>query len=309
MTKNRNRCLRGALTLAVLTLGVGACTTSSPGTFETSAQAVQALAELINSGDSARAAEMFGPGYAEMLGSGDEVADKQDAAKVKEMIQEQVAFEDAEGNRVVALLGKDAWPFAIPLVRQGKRWRFDTAAGQGEILNRRIGRNELLTLATLHAYVEAQREYHLEGRDDNRPAYAQSFRSDEGLHNGLFWPAAAGDPESPLGDLAAKAAAEGYVRHEDGAPDPYHGYLFRILPAQGKGAPGGERTYIDAKGLMTAGFGAIAWPVEYGKSGVMTFIVNQQGIVFQKDLGQATGMAVEGIVAYDPDETWSPTGD
>ena len=177
------------------------------------------------------------------------------------------------------------------------------------MLNRRIGRNELLTIETLHDYVDAQREYFAQGRDGNPPAYAQKFRSGEGRHDGLFWPTAQGEPESPMGELAARAAAEGYRRDNDPEPDPYHGYYYRVLTAQGKAAAGGEKSYLDAKGLMTGGFAAIAWPARYGKGGVMTFIVNQQGIVLQKNLGAETEKAVQSITAYNPDKTWKPAGD
>jgi hypothetical protein len=194
-------------------------------------------------------------------------------------------------------------------VKAGELWRFDVEAGREELLNRRIGRNEITTLAVLHAYVDAQREYFAAGRDGNPPAYAQKLWSDEGKHDGLYWPSAAGEPESPVGEFVAKAAGEGYRRGTDPAPDPYHGYYYRILKAQGKSAPGGEKSYLDEKGLMTKGFAAIAWPAVYGQGGVMTFIVNQQGIVFQKDLGEETEKAAAAITAFNPDEGWDPTAD
>jgi len=254
----------------------------------------------------------FGPLTEElvrMLQSGDEVADRADALKTREMILEKVEFEDIEGNRKVLILGNDGWPFTVPLVKEGELWRFDVAAGAEELLNRRIGKNELLTLATLHGFVDAQREYREAGHDGNPPAYAQKFWSDEGKHNGLYWPPTPGEPESPMGDLVAQAAGEGYSRDDAPAPDPYHGYFYRILESQGKSAPGGEKSYLDAKGLMTGGYAAIAWPASYGQGGVMSFIVNQQGIVFQKDLGEETAAAAAAITAYNPDETWDPTGD
>jgi len=251
---------------------------------------------------------MFGKDWRELLQSGDEVADREDALKVREWILEKVAFEDIEGNRKVLMLGNDEWPFTVPLDKEGELWRFDVAAGVEELLNRRIGKNELQTLATLHAFVDAQREYMEAGHDGNPPAYAQRLWSDKGRHNGLYWPSAPGEPESPMGDLVAQAAGEGY-QNDAAVREPYHGYLYRILTAQGKAAPGGEKRYLDAKGLMTGGYAAIAWPAIHGNGGVMTFIVNQQGIVFQKDLGEGTAAAAAAITAYDPDETWDPTGD
>ena len=158
---------------------------------------------------------MFGKNWRELLQSGDEVADREDALKTREDILEKVVFEDIEGNRKVLMLGNAGWPFTVPLVKEGELWRFDVAAGAEELLNRRIGRNELLTLATLHAFVDAQREYREAGHDGNPPAYAQRLWSDEGQHNGLYWPSEPGEPESPMGDLVAQAAGEGY-RNEDG---------------------------------------------------------------------------------------------
>jgi len=309
MKRMRNLIVAVSLTLTALLLASVAGAETPTATFKTPEEAIQALAANIEKPDEATSEALFGKDWREMLGSGDPVADREDALKVRGMILEKVAFEDLGGDRKVAYLGNDEWPFPIPLVKEGELWRFDVAAGQEELLNRRIGRNELLTLATLHGYVDAQREYFAAGRDGNPPAYAQKLWSDEGKHNGLYWPSAPGEPESPVGDLVAEAAGEGYRRDTDAEPDPYHGYLFRILKAQGKSAPGGEKSYLDAKGFMTGGFAAIAWPAIYGSGGVMTFIVNQQGIVFQKDLGGETGKAAAAITAYDPDKTWEPTGD
>ena len=308
MKKNSDRALIASLALAALLLGTTARASDPTGSFKTPEEAVQALAEVIETPVEARSEAMFGKDWREMLESGDDVADREDALKTRAMILEKVAFEDLEGDRKVALIGNDKWPFPVPLVREGEFWRFDVAAGAEELLNRRIGRNEILTLATLHAYVDAQREYHQTGRDGNPPAYAQKLWSDPGRHNGLYWPSAPGEPESPMGDLVAQAAGEGY-RDDEAVRDPYHGYLYRTLTGQRKSAPGGNKSYLDANGLMTQGFAVIAWPASYGKAGVMSFIVNQQGIVFQKDLGEQTEKAVQTISAYNPDETWDPTGD
>jgi hypothetical protein len=304
-----DRALIAFLALSMVLAVATAHAETPTATFKTPEEAVQALSADIEKHDDAVTATLFGKDWRDILGSGDPEADREDALKVRAMILEKVGFDDAEGNRKVALLGNDEWPFPIPLVQEGGLWRFDVAAGREELLNRRVGRNEILTLATLHAYVDAQREYQSVGRDGNPPAYAKQLRSDEGLHNGLYWPTAPGEPESPIGDLVAKAATGAARQGDDDGPDPYHGYFFRLLTSQGKSAPGGERSYIDAKGLMTGGYAAIAWPARYGNSGVMTFIVNQQGIVFQKDLGAETEKAAQAITAYDPDESWDPTGD
>jgi hypothetical protein len=249
---------------------------------------------------------MFGTDGVELLKSGDDAADHEDALRVKAMIAEKVAFEDLDAKTKAAVVGNEAWTFPIPLVLEDDRWRFDVATGREELLNRRIGRNELNALASLHAYVDAQREYQAMKRDGKPRSYARRFRSSEGVHDGLYWPVAEGEAESPLGPLYAEAARDTL---EKAAPQPFHGYHFRILEGQGKSAPGGERSYLDKKGLMTRGFAAVAWPAKYGNSGVMTFQVNQQGLVFQKDLGEGTEAAVAAINVYDPDETWQPTGD
>jgi hypothetical protein len=303
-----DRTLIASLALAMALAAAGVRAGTPTATFKTPEEAIQALAAGIEKPDEAVSAALFGKDWRDLLGSGDPETDREDALQVRAMILERVDFDDAEGSRKVALLGNDEWPFPIPLVQEGGLWRFDVAAGREELLNRRVGRNEILTLATLHAYVDAQREYRTVGRDGNPPAYAKKLRSDEGLHNGLYWPTAPGEPESPIGDLVAKAATGAATQGDDG-PDPYHGYFFRLLTSQGKSAPGGAKSYLDEKGLMTGGYAAIAWPSRYGNSGVMTFIVNQQGIVFQKDLGAETEKAAAAITAYDPDETWDPTGD
>jgi hypothetical protein len=171
-----------------------------------------------------------------------------------------------------------------------------------------VGRNELSTLATLHALVVAQREYAAERRDGNPPAYAQHLLSSEGRHDGLYWPVGEDERQSPMGPLLAQATAEGY---RAGAAElvPYHGYFYRLLTAQGASAPGGARSYLDDEGRLTRGFAFMAWPANWGNSGVMTFLVNQQGIVFQKDLGERTGELVDAVQSYDPDLTWEPTSD
>lgn len=293
----------------LIVLGIGllaaACGTKTPQqkSFDSPEQAVAAMKDLIGKHDDRATAEVFGPGSADLFASGDVVKDREDGERVKAMIAAGVAFAEVDDNTRVALFGNDAWPWPIPLVKTEGKWRFDTAAGREELLNRRIGRDELLTLTSLHAFVDAQREYAGVGRDGNPPAFAQRFHSTEGKHDGLFWPAAEGEPRSPLGDLLAGS------EHTGTEPSPYNGYYYRILNRQGKNAPGGEKSYVDAKGLMTGGFAVVAWPAKYGNSGVMTFLMNQRGIVYQKDLGKDTATVAAAIESFDPDKTWSPTGD
>ena len=295
-----------ALVGAAVLCTLAACERAPAGTYSTPEEAVEALAELAGSGDMKKAEEMFGADGVELLQSGDPVADREDALRVKAMIAEKVAFEDLDEKTKAAIIGNEAWSFPLPLALADGRWRFDVATGREELLNRRIGRNELHALASLHAYVDAQREYIAARRDGKARSYARRFRSSEGARDGLYWAVGEGEPESPLGPLYAGAAQEALQNAE---PQPFHGYLFRILEGQGKDAPGGEYSYLDKKGLMTRGFAAIAWPAKYGNSGIMTFQVNEQGIIFQKDLGNETDAVVATINAYDPDESWYPTGD
>jgi hypothetical protein len=308
MHSTRLRATGLAFVALAASLTLLACSRAPQGTFATPEEAMQAIADLAGTGDDKKAEEIFGANGVELLRSGDEADDRADALRVKAMILEKVAFEDTDESTKVALLGNDAWPFALPLTRVDGRWRFDSEAGREELLNRRIGRNELQVLASLHAYVDAQREYAALPRDGKPAGYARKFLSSEGAHDGLYWPAAEGEEPSPLGPLLADATEE-RAQNAEAGPQPFHGYYFRILEAQGKSAPGGERSYLDEKGAMTKGFAAVAWPAKYENSGVMTFQVNQQGIVFQKDLGAETESAVAAITAYDPDESWTPTPD
>jgi hypothetical protein len=193
----------------------------------------------------------------------------------------------------------------VPLVKTAAGWSFDAAAGREEILDRRIGRNELAVIQALQSYVAAQREYARTGHDGKRAGlYARRFGSDPGTQNGLYWPTRRGEPRSPLGVLIAEASAEGYRRTQDGeGRTPLHGYYFRILEAQGKSAKGGALEYVDA-GEMSGGFGLVAWPVHYDASGIMTFVINQDGIAYEKDLGPETAKRVEDVKRYDPDRSW-----
>jgi hypothetical protein len=268
--------IAGAACLTGLLLLMPGCKRAEPGTYATPAEAVQALNEIIGTRDNPKTEVMFGPGSVDVFRSGDDAADREESARVKAMLIEKVAFEEVDANTQVALFGEKAWPFPIPLVKSGERWRFDTEAGRQELLNRRIGFNELATLSSLHAYVDAQFEYYSQGHDGNPPAFAQRVRSAEGKQDGLYWATAEDEDPSPLGDLLAGAAAL-----ESPEPQPFQGYEYRILNGQGKSAPGGERSYLNDKGLMTGGFAAIAWPAKYGNSGVMTFMVNARDIVFQ----------------------------
>ena len=206
---------------------------------------------------------------------------------------------------MVLLIGSDNWPFPIPLVQHQGQWHYDLAAGKEEIINRRIGGNELAAIDFCHQYVQAQQAYYAMDRDgDGFQEYARSFVSAPGKKNGLFWFRRPGEDLSPLGPIAVQAFAEGYLRNMNGTPQPYHGYYFRILTAQGPHAPGRIKNYIGIGGRMTEGFAMIAYPARWGVSGVMTFMVNQENQVWEKDLGPNTPARASSLSSYDPDPQW-----
>lgn len=293
------------LTMLVLLILLVACKRSDPGVFETPEAAVQAMLALVGQQDEAALEAVFGPGSAELFHSGDAAADLEDSQRVKGWIEEKLEFEEFDENTRIALMGEDAWPFPIPLVREGDGWRFNTEEGREELLNRRIGRNELWTLAALHEVVDAQREYYARQNEGQQQAFAARFISSEGNKDGLYWPDEDGADPSPLGDALAESEAS---RRND-EPQPFHGYFYRILTEQGASAPGGAYDYRNADGLLTNGFAVIAWPAKYGNSGVMTFITNHRGLVWQKDLGEDSATIAEAATSFDHDSSWTPTGD
>ena len=223
-------------------------------------------------------------------------------------LREKVILVTNSDYNITLQIGADGWPFPIPLVNQNGQWYFDTAAGKREILHRRIGMDELGAINVCRAYVEAQREYASQDRmGDGVLAYAQFLHSDPGTHDGLFWPAEPGAELSPLGPLVAAARVEGYehtARMLNDQLAPYHGYYFKILTCQGKHAPGGKYNYI-INGRMIAGFALVAWPAEWCNTGVMTFVVNQQGKVYQCNLGPKTGKITSHMTVFDPDDKWT----
>ncbi len=273
--------------------------------FASPEDAVNALIRAAESENKEEMLAILGPGSDELVSSGDDVADKSGRALFTQAFEERNRIEKEEDSAVL-YVGEDDWPLPIPIVNEDSRWRFDTEAGKDELLSRRIGRNELDVIEVVRAYVDAQRDYARKDRDGDTVAeYAQKFRSDEGKRNGLYWEIDSGEKPSPLGPLAAKAAKEGYQRQAAGEqPEPYHGYLYRILTGQGKNTPGGGFDYI-VNGNMLFGFGLVAYPAEYGSSGIMTFIVNHQGVVYEKNLMEGTNKAVARMTVYDPDSTWN----
>ena len=259
--------------------------------------------DALKSGDSKAMLAIVGEGGQGLVSSGDAVADKHARERFVAAYNEKHSLV-AGGGKVVLVVGRDDFPFPIPLVPDGPSWRFDTAAGKEEVINRRIGRNELNTIQVCLAYVDAQREYYASDPDrDGLLQYAQRFASSPGRRDGLYWTTNAGEPPSPLGPLVARARDEGYARRSKN-PVAYWGYYYRILTAQGKDAPGGAYDYL-AHGSMIGGFALVAHPAQYGVSGVMTFIVNQDGVVYQKDLGPNTAAIARTMKAFNPDSTWT----
>ena len=273
-------------------------------TFASPEEAVGAMVKALNSNDLKALEAIFGPGSRDLLTSGDPVADQSGRERFLKLYGERSRLEQT-ADEVVLSIGNEDWPFPIPLVKKDGLWGFDTEEGREEILARRIGRNELDAIQVCLAYVDAQREYALKDRDaDGLLQYAQKFRSDKGMKNGLYWDVKEDEKQSPLGPLFAAAQEKGYSgKSGGGQPVPYYGYYYRILKGQGKNAPGGAYDYM-VKGKMIGGFALVAYPAKYASSGIMTFIVNQDGVVYQKDLGRNTEKAVQAIKLFNPDSTW-----
>jgi Protein of unknown function (DUF2950) len=244
----------------------------------------------------------------EVLSSGDPVADNnaRDNFVAKYDQMRRLAYDDR--GRVILYLGADNWPFPIPLVKSGDGWVFDTEAGKRELLFRRVGRNELYTIDVLADLADAQEEYASEIRDNaSVKQFAQKIQSEPGKHDGLYWTVSSGEEESPIGPLIADATAEGY-KTGAAAAIPFHGYYYKILSRQGKTAPGGAKDYL-VDGKMTGGFAFLAYPATYGASGVMTFMINQDGVIVQKDLGTNTAKVANGMTEYNPDKSWEEVDD
>jgi hypothetical protein len=273
--------------------------------FKSPEEAVRALVDAVKRNDIKELLMIFGPAGKELFSSGDEVADKAWRDRFVKAYEEMNKLVSENDKKTILHVGNGNWPYPIPVVKEGENWFFDTKAGKEEILNRRIGRNELNAIQVCLAYVDAQREYILKDRDEDKLLeYAQKLVSKKGQKNGLYWEAKEGEERSPLGPLIAKAAAEGYTgKRLLGRRNAYHGYHYKILKSQGKNARGGEYDYV-VKGKMIGGFALVAYPDEYGNSGVMTLIVNQDGVVYQSNLGKDTEKIARAMKKFDPDETW-----
>jgi hypothetical protein len=297
------RCILLAL-LASLAIGSGATAAATQRNFASPEEATQALVQAVKAHDRAATLAVLGQDAASWISSGDSAADQAAVAHFIEAYDARHAVVRKDGKATLTL-GPDDFPFAFPLVRKGERWHFDTAAGKLEMLARRIGENELSAIKVLQAIVDAQLDYASADRNgDGVPAYARKFLSSPGKHDGLYWPVEPGQPPSPAGELLAKASSEGYEL-KGKQPVPYHGYYYRPLTRQGKHAAGGTLDYM-VGGRAIGGFAVVAYPARYANSGIMTFVVNQDGRIYQADLGRDTQARALKMKEYDPGPGWTP---
>jgi hypothetical protein len=291
ITLRDNALLGVALVGALLPLGCA----SAPETFRTPEDAAAAFVAALRPYDAEKMDRVVGPGAEEVITSGDPDADEDEISTFVSDYEQCHVFEPGPGGATTLVVGDDGWPLPIPIIKAGNGYRFDLDRGRDDILTRRIGCNELDAIQVCRAIVDAQRDYHATNHS-SAGVYASKFMSDAGTHDGLYWPTAEGEPESPLGELVAEAADNTEGRS-------YCGYTYRILEAQGPDAPGGARSYM-VDGKLQDGFGVVAYPAEYGRCGIMTFIVNQNGVVYQRDLGEKTPEIAGSMKAFNPDAGW-----
>jgi hypothetical protein len=283
-----------------LTVCFSASMAQQPGqkTFSSADDASHALVTAAQSNDEKAMLDILGPDGKQIVSSGDDAEDAQTRANFVQKYQEMHRLVKEPDGTTTLYIGAENWPTPIPLVNKGTAWYFDTEAGKQEILFRRVGRNEMSTIHVCQELVAAEKEYSAQHSE-----FAQKIFSDEGQHNGLYWKSADSQAQSPIGPLVATAFVESSANNRDSAPTPYRGYHYRILTREGKNAPGGAKSYI-ANGKMTAGFAFVAYPAEYRSSGVMTFIVTDDGVVYQKDLGKKTDALAKAMKEYNPDSKW-----
>jgi hypothetical protein len=310
--KNLPTALRAALLALALATGAAtapllAQTTAQPtqANYATPDDAVTALIDALKADDKRQLRSILGPGSDDLISSGDPVADSEGAARFVASFTEKHALVADGTDHMTLNVGPNEWPLPIPLVKTDNRWHFDSMAGAQELVNRRIGRNEIAAISAMLAYVTAQQAYHEITGKAGHAEYARRTLSRPGQHDGLYWHAEDNEEPSPLADFVATATAEGYPDDlVSVARTPIHGYIYRILTEQGPQAPGGAKSYIE-HGRMVDGFAMVAWPARYGASGIMTFIVNQDGVVFQRDLGPDTAAIAAAMRRYDPDLSWA----
>jgi len=273
--------------------------------FSSPEDAVEAMVSALKSNDQKMIAAIFGHGSKGLISSGDEVADRENRERFLKAYEEKNKLEKVGDKKAILYVGNEDWPLPIPLVKRGRSWFFHTKEGKEEIINRRIGKNELSVIRVCMAYVDAQWEYALKDRNgDKLLEYAGKFVSETGKKDGLYWETKEGEELSPLGPFVAAAREEGYVaKGPDDKPVPYHGYYYKILTAQGKNARGGAYDYM-VNGRMVGGFALVAYPARHGSSGIMTFVVNQDGVVYERNLGKKTGEIARAMKTFDPDKEW-----
>jgi hypothetical protein len=297
------------MTLSSMLLWPARSTGQQQPVFPTPEDAVRALGQAAKASDLSALVALLGPGSQELASSSDPATARKNRDVFVAAMAERWHLADRDATHKELIVGNEAWPFPVPLAKGPQGWMFDAAAGKEEVLDRRIGRNELAAIRICQTYVAAQRGYAGRGHD-GKPAgiYARRIASAPGSENGLYWPPKQGAPRSPLGELVAEAAAEGRsIGPDSKGPTPFHGYYFRILEGQGSAVTGGAKSYI-VNGELSRGFGLVAWPAQYDVTGVMTFVVNQDGVVYEKDLGPGTGTAAAEITRFNPDKTWRPAG-
>lgn len=298
-TLSSRMCLVAFVLIVAPTVTLASDNDATQKLFPTYEAAGNALVMAAKADDIAALNSILGPDAKQIISSGDPVADDNARENFVSNFQEMHRYAYNDQGRVTLIVGAENWPLPIPLVKKdGGGWMFDTAAGKDEMLYRRIGGNELFTIKVLKDLVGAQKEY-----ASDKGHFAEKILSDPGKQNGLYWPTVAGQPESPIGPLVASAALEGYKPATDGAPPPFHGYYYRELSQQGANARGGARRY-SVEGKMSNGFAFVAYPAEYRSSGVVTFMVNQDGTIVQKDLGPQTEEIARELSSFDPDKTW-----
>lgn len=272
--------------------------------YSTAQGAVNALVSALRDNNDGELFDILGPDSAELIYSGDAVADQRGKMRFLTAYGQKNTLDRVAKNKMLLIIGNKDYPFPFPIIQQQGAWFFDTLAGKEEILNRRIGRNELLTIEVMRTYTDAQREYACQVRNDGMATFAQNLASSVGTTDGLYWQTPEGERESPLGSLIAHAGAKGYNVDQDNAfSDPFYGYYYKIIKAQGEHAIGGAFNYV-VDGKMILGFALIAYPAKYGASGVVTFIINQQGQIYERDLGEQTSKVAAEIMTFDPDIHW-----
>ena len=293
------------MALVVVSLSGAACSKAPDQMkFATPDVAATTLLQALKANDTDKLGEIFGRDMLEAVASGDPVSDRHDREVVALAMEQSWRWAALSESRSELIIGEEQWPFPAPLVKDGEGWKFDSEAAKEEVLARRVGRNELQAIRLCRAYVDVQREYASQSHD-GKPAgfFAQRIRSSPDREDGLYWQKKPGQRRSPMGDLAAQAALDGYDENKTSS-SPFWGYQFRVLSAQGDAAPGGRKSYLN-NGDMSGGFALVAFPARYAYSGVMTFIVNQDGAVYEKDLGQETSTLAAGMAEYNPDQTWA----